>query len=97
MIEYNSYFSASEAKTVRRDEKRAYDSESGYCDCGASAAALEKLGRSKGYMLVGYTDLLNLFFVRDDLAHGKFERLPVPCVPAEPRHAMLHRERFADV
>jgi len=46
-------------------------------DChGASLKSLEKLGRKKGYQLVG-TNLtgVNAFFVRADLAEGKFPLL----------------------
>ena len=95
VIEYNSHFSAADAKAIRIDETRVYDGESPRH--GASAAALEQLGRSKGYMLVAYTGFLNVIFVRQDLAGGKFERLPVACVPSQPGRVPFDRTEFIDV
>jgi hypothetical protein len=83
VIEYNPFFSATEAKTLPFVDN--YKAEWPYY--GASAAAFDKLGRSRGYMLVGYTGGLNLFFVREDVGAGKFARVPVSCVPSEPRQA----------
>lgn len=60
--------------------------------CGASLKALENLGRKKGYQLVG-TNLtgVNAFFVRADLARGKF---PEPATAENlynaPRYAWRH-------
>jgi hypothetical protein len=95
VVEYNPRFSAAELKVMPFDDSHVCDEESG--DYGASAAALEKLGRSKGYRLVAYTGFLNLFFVREDLAHGKFERLPVTCVPVHHGTHPPARTTFLDV
>jgi hypothetical protein len=53
-----------------------WDSTTGY---GASLAALEQLGREKGYRLA-HTELagVNAFFVREDLADGLPEGDAVP-------------------
>jgi hypothetical protein len=78
VIEYNALFSASEDKVL------PFGHHVEWPIFGASAAALERLGRSKGYRLVACTPGSNLFFVREALAEGRLERLPVSCVPAEP-------------
>lgn len=59
---------------------------------GASLKALEKLGRRKGYQLVG-TNLtgVNAFFVREDLAQGKFpEPATAEVLYNAPRYTWRH-------
>jgi len=61
-------------------------------DCfGASLKSLEKLGREKGYQLVG-TNLtgVNAFFVREDLAEGKF---PLPATAEHVYNAPQYAKR----
>jgi hypothetical protein len=81
VIEYNGIFPPGVDWVVPYDAKKWWD---GTSRAGASLTALERLGRSKGYSLVG-TNLggINLFFVRSDLAEGKF---------AEPYTAEFHWE-----
>ena len=61
VIEYNIYFALSKARTIPYDPDFVWD---GSLYCGASLAALRKLGHEKGYALV-YTDRWspNAFFV----------------------------------
>jgi hypothetical protein len=69
VIEYNSLLGPSEALTVPYEDSfsRFEKDPSGYYH-GASVKALEKLGISKGYSLIGCDSLgINAFFVRSDL------------------------------
>lgn len=70
VIEYNATIRPPVAVTTPYDPTRSWDKTSFY---GASLSALEKLGREKGYSLVGccYSGV-NAFFVRDDLIGDKF-------------------------
>jgi len=69
-IEYNAKFPPPVEWVMPRNDSHVWD---GSDWCGASLAALEKLGRSKDYALVG-TNItgLNAFFVRTALAAGNF-------------------------
>jgi len=64
VVEYNIFFGIHVSKTVPYAPDFVWDGESTYH--GASLAALEKLGRAKGYTLV-YTETWtpNAFFVRN--------------------------------
>ena len=78
VVEYNSLFGAERAVTVpyepEFDRTRAHHSNLYF---GASLAALERLGRTKGYRLVGSNSAgNNAFFVREQVAEG----LPTPSV-----------------
>lgn len=64
-IEYNSNFHPHESVALKYDPLRIYHNDKNY---GASAFALAQLGRRKGYNLVAYTPMLNLFFVKRDLS-----------------------------
>jgi len=70
VIEYNANWPPHIRKTVAHDPAMFWDG-SNYS--GASLGALEALGRSKGYSLVGCSLAgANAFFVRDDLVGDKF-------------------------
>ncbi|MGH9351339.1 MAG: hypothetical protein ACRD2G_04135 [Terriglobia bacterium] len=70
VIEYNATFPASCDWVMEYNPKAAWD---GTVNFGASLMALERLGRSKGYNLVGCTLTgVNAFFVREDLARDRF-------------------------
>lgn len=71
VIEYNSHFAPDTHFVVKYDEKRMWDLSTYF---GASLLALEQLGKSKGYNLVGcvFTGT-NAFFVREDLTSDLFE------------------------
>lgn len=70
VVEYNSALPAHERLVAPRDNPDPWD---GTEYMGSSLAAFEALGAQKGYVLV-HTDLtaLNAFFVRADLAPGRF-------------------------
>ncbi|MEO7530570.1 MAG: hypothetical protein ABIS69_04135 [Sediminibacterium sp.] len=70
IIEYNSIFLPGDHFVVDYDANAMWDRSSNF---GASLTALEKLGESKGYKLVGSSFAgLNAFFVRDDIASKHF-------------------------
>ena len=76
-IEYNSNFLPNESKTLPYNPKHIYNSDIGK-HFGASSLALRKLGIKKGYKLVAYTSLLNVLFVRNDLASEMPEFIEIP-------------------
>lgn len=70
LIEYNATFPASCDWVMEHNPEAAWD---GTINFGASLRALERLGRSKGYALVGCSlSGANAFFVREDLTGGRF-------------------------
>lgn len=70
MIEYNASWRPPAAIVVPYDAQRRWDGTNYF---GASLGALEKLGREKGYSLVGCCFAgVNAFFVRDDLVGDRF-------------------------
>jgi hypothetical protein len=82
VIEYNSALPAAKRWVSPRGNPEPWD---GSDYVGSSLAALEDLASRKGYVLV-HTDLtgLNAFFVRKDLAEGRFpptEQIPRRVVP----------------
>lgn len=66
-IEYNCNFHPTESMALKYDPLHTWIQDKNY---GASALALTRLGKRKGYRLVSYTFQLNLFFVREDLAEN---------------------------
>jgi len=64
VIEYNSAFGPTESVVMPYNPRHRWDKTTYY---GASAAALVKLGREKGYSLVDWTPRTNLFFVKDEV------------------------------
>lgn len=70
VIEYNSIFPPAVDWVVPYDPKAWWDGTSHF---GASLKAMERLGREKGYSLVG-CDLsgVNAYFVQSDLVPGRF-------------------------
>ncbi|MGE5177453.1 MAG: hypothetical protein ACM3JJ_13905 [Hyphomicrobiales bacterium] len=70
VIEYNAALPADLDWKVRYEAGRVWDESQNF---GASLKALERLGRERGYALVG-CDLAgtNAFFVREDLAGDRF-------------------------
>jgi len=70
VIEYNPSFGPIAKCVVRYNPTATWDRTN---FCGASLAALESLGREKGYSLVGCSFLgVNAFFVRNDLVGDHF-------------------------
>ena len=70
VIEYNATLRPTHSVVMRYNDSNEWDRTNYF---GASLSALEKLGRQKGYSLVGcnYTGV-NAFFVRDDLVGDHF-------------------------
>jgi hypothetical protein len=70
VIEYNAIFRPPMSVTVPYDPHKTWD---GTSYGGASLEALVRLGRSKGYRIVGCSfSGVNAFFVRDDLCGDHF-------------------------
>lgn len=70
IMEYNASIPPPISATIAYNDKAQWD---GTVYFGASLAALESLGREKGYSLVGCgLEGINAFFVRDDLLGDKF-------------------------
>lgn len=67
--------------------------------CGASLSAFTKLGRTRGYRLVGLqSNGFNAFFVRDGLADEAIpERSPADCYRANPRLARWHPAQLESI
>lgn len=71
VAEYNAFFGPSVSWVMEYNAQHMWPGGTTYY--GASLKALEKLGREKGYTLVGcdYSGV-NAFFVRDDLVNDRF-------------------------
>ena len=71
VIEYNSSVPPTESKVIEYDPHGQWDRTNYF---GASLLAMVKLGRLKGYTLVGCNRRgVNAFFVKNDLADGHFK------------------------
>jgi hypothetical protein len=87
ILEYLDILGAERAWTVpyRRDFVGEYD-ELGLCYGGASLPAFVKLGRKKGYRLVGCQRLgYNAFFLRDDVAPALFPEVSAASCLTHPK------------
>ena len=73
IIEYNAFLGPNISLTVKYDGNfERYKKHPSGRYFGASLAALVKLGKEKGYFLVGCDSYgINAFFVRRDIAKGK--------------------------
>lgn len=70
VIEYNASLKPPISVTVPHDPEDGWDGSNYF---GASLCAMEKLGREKGYALVGCCfSGVNAFFIREDLLHDHF-------------------------
>ena len=70
VIEYNATILPPESRTIAYDPAFRFDATDYF---GASLAALQRLGRAKGYTLVACDSRgVNAFFVADGLAAGRF-------------------------
>ena len=68
VLEFNAFFGPDRSLTLPYDSKFRLDLSQQPYKCGASLSAFVKLGREKGYRLVGVTSLgINAFFVRNDV------------------------------
>lgn len=76
VIEYNASLGAERSATISYNADLIPDASSLYR--GASLQALTKLAREKGYVLIGCeANGVNAFFVRRDVAQGKFAEISV--------------------
>ncbi|MBU1246662.1 MAG: hypothetical protein ABIJ80_01640 [Patescibacteria group bacterium] len=84
VIEYNSSIPPTESKTVKYDPNAQWDGTNYF---GASLFALAKLGKSKGYTLIGCDRMgSNAFFVRNDLIKENFQIKSVEKIYKPPRY-----------
>lgn len=91
LIEYNASFGAERSLSVKYDPnfERWEKHPSGWYH-GASLAALTKLGKRKGYALIGCEfNGVNAFFVRYDLIQGSFVEVP----PSEAFYSHFQRSK----
>jgi glycosyltransferase involved in cell wall biosynthesis len=71
VIEYNALIPPNQRKVVKNDPSAVWDGKDDYF--GASLAAIDNLGRQKGYTLVACDSMgVNAFLVRNDLAGRNF-------------------------
>ena len=77
IIEYNSNFNSLESKTIVYDLLHVHNLDNYF---GATASALYKVGKEKGYDLVGFTLGLNLVFCKKELSLNlkKYELKDIP-------------------
>src|SRR6185369_1220913 len=81
VLEFNALLGPERSLTLPYDPEFRLDFSKLPYKCGASLTAFAKLGRSKGYRLVGVTALgINAFFVRHDVGPDIVpERSPAEC------------------
>jgi hypothetical protein len=93
VIEYNAAIPPSESRTVPYDPAFRWDGGDYF---GASLLALERLGRRKGYTLVGCDSRgINAFFVRNDCLGDHFATRSVAELYRPPRFgARVHGRRI---
>lgn len=101
VVEYNNLWPADRSVTVPyREDFQTEHHATGADYAGASLAAFVKLGREKGYRLVGAQQYcFNAFFVRDDLGHEHFPEVDAARCLTHPFavHAQTERyQRIAD-
>ena len=94
VVEYNAMIPASIDWKVQYGANRVWDGTQNF---GASLKAMENLGRKLGYSLVGCDfNGVNAFFVREDLALGKFaEPFTAENHFESPRYEYVHQRGHA--
>lgn len=65
VVEYNAFCDPHESLTIEYDKNHRFNSDSYY---GATAGAFNKLAEEKGYVLIGSTPSLNLFYCKKEYA-----------------------------
>ena len=99
-IEFNTTLDVNESKVMHRDIEhyKWRDSKSSYY--GASVTALKKLGKKKGYTLIGCCGR-NLFFVLDELVEDGYDvdvnDLGVELVKADKPRLPSTKEKWVEV
>jgi len=83
VIEYNSTIPSNESKVVEYKKDAVWDGTNYF---GASLAAMEKLGRQKGYTLVGCDNHgVNAFFIKDEIVKGKIKKSSIKDLYRSPK------------
>jgi hypothetical protein len=98
VIEYNASLGAVHSLTMPYDPEMNAHHLGGFYH-GASLAALTKLARQKGYILVGCESAgVNAFFVHQDVAQGKISEMAAPAAyyPHERRTAKFSQSEQFD-
>ncbi len=91
VIEYNSSLPPDQSKVIPYDPAFRWDGSNYF---GASLLALARLGRSKGYTLIGCESQgVNAFFLRDDLLAERFAVRSIQQLYSEPRYGVVQDGR----
>jgi hypothetical protein len=87
VLEFNAGIGPDRSLTMTYQDDFRLDLSAPPYRCGASLAAFVKLGRAKGYRLVGVQSMcFNAFFVRDGIGEDVLlERTPAECFAQTPR------------
>lgn len=92
IIEYNAQIPINESKAVKYDSKRMWD---GTRYQGASLLAMIKLGKIKGYTLIGCDNNgVNAFFIRNDLINENIVIKPIEDLYKKPRFGKIINGEF---
>lgn len=84
VIEYNAHIPPNESKVVSYDVNFVHKKDDYF---GASLLAMYNLGKEKGYTLIGCDSVgANAFFVKSELAEGKFKGGTVEELYMSPRY-----------
>ena len=87
VIEYNASILVTESKTIAYDPQHLWRGTDYF---GASLLALVKLGKIKGYTLVGCDSTgSNSFFIKDELIAGKFQTKDISELYNPPRYRTI--------
>ena len=99
VLEFNHLWGAEEAVTVPYNPSFVAEfSEYGSDYAGASLAAFVKLGKEKGYRLVGTNQIAtNAFFVRNDIVHDWLPEIDVKTCFEHPRAKFGMQQRFQNI
>ena len=93
VIKYNAHVPPNESKTVKYNLNLKNDGTDYF---GASLLALAKLGKSKGYTLIGCSARgINAFFIRNDLIKNNFKIKNVKELYKPPKYGRQIRGRYA--
>jgi len=93
VVEYNNLWDSERAVTVPYQADAAYDPREPTLHLGASLLAFVKLGREKGYRLVGSNRFdYNAFFVADGEGEDALPSVPVDTCLMHPARTHGHRE-----
>ena len=89
VIEYNSSIPPNESKVVPYDPLAKWDRNNKTNFFGASILALQKLGKEKGYTLVGCDSKgINAFFIKNDIVKEKLIESDVKKLYKPPRYGV---------